>query len=84
MHFKTYLYGQKVTIYTDQAAVKAVLQKPNTSGRHAKKKDRSWIKRSPDCLRAGKENALADALSNLQGPPTEEGLAEPSFSDWCK
>ncbi len=24
-HFKTYLYGQKVTIYTDHAAVKAVL-----------------------------------------------------------
>ena len=27
-HFRTYLYGQKVTIYTDHAAVKAVLQNP--------------------------------------------------------
>ena len=26
-HFCTYLYGQKVTIYTDHVAVKAVLQR---------------------------------------------------------
>ena len=39
-HFRIYLYGQKVTIYTDHAAVKAVLQSPNTTGRHA----RWWIK----------------------------------------
>ena len=80
MHFKTYMYGQKVTIYTDHAAVKAVLQKPNTSGRHA----RWWTQVYGSGLgevqivyRAGKENALADALSrNPQGPPPEEGLAE--------
>ena len=39
-HFRTYLYGQKVTIYTDHAAVKAVLQNPGASGRHA----RWWTK----------------------------------------
>ena len=31
-HFHIYLYGQKVTIYTDHAAVKAVLQNPSASG----------------------------------------------------
>ena len=35
-HFRTYLYGQDVTVYTDHAAVKAVLHNPTTSGRHAK------------------------------------------------
>ena len=30
-HFRTYLYGQDVTVYTDHAAVKAVLQNPTTS-----------------------------------------------------
>ena len=39
-HFRTYLYGQIVTIYTDHAAVKAVLQNPNASGKHA----RWWTK----------------------------------------
>ncbi len=79
-HFKTYLYGQNVTIYTDYAAVKAVLQNPNTGGRHA----RWWTQVHGSGMgdiqiiyRAGKDNALADALSrNPQGPPPEDGIAE--------
>ena len=34
-HFGTYLYRQKVMIYTDHAAVKAVLQNSGASRRHA-------------------------------------------------
>ena len=29
-HFHTYLYGQRVTVYTDHAVVKGVLQSTNT------------------------------------------------------
>ena len=34
-HFHPYLYGNKVTVYTDHSAVKAVLSAPNPSGKHA-------------------------------------------------
>ncbi len=34
-HFHSYLYGHSVTVLTDQAAVKAVLETPNPSGKHA-------------------------------------------------
>jgi len=33
--FHYYLYGHKVTIITDRTAVKAILDAPNPSGRHA-------------------------------------------------
>ena len=35
-HFRVYLYGNRVRIYTDHSAVKAVLLAPNPSGKHAK------------------------------------------------
>ena len=35
-HFKAYLYGNKVTVYTEHSAVKAVLKAPNPSGKHAR------------------------------------------------
>ena len=35
-HFKPYLYGQCVKIYTDHTAVKAVMQNPVASGKHAR------------------------------------------------
>ena len=35
-HFKAYLYGQRVQVFTDHTAVKAVLQNPNASGKHAR------------------------------------------------
>ena len=75
-HFRSYLYGQRVTIYTDHAAVGAVLQSPSASGKHA----RWWAKLHGGGMkevivkyRAGKENCNADALSRCpQGEaPTE-------------
>jgi transposase InsO family protein len=65
-HFRTYLYGQRVTVYTDHAAVKAVLQSPNTSGRHARWWTRVYgagLREVNIVYRAGKENPIADALS---------------------
>ena len=35
-HFRCYLYGHAVTIYTNHSAVRAVLNNPNSSGRHAR------------------------------------------------
>jgi len=35
-HFHYYLYGHRVTVYTDHSAVKAVLETPNPSGKHAR------------------------------------------------
>jgi len=34
-HFRYYLYGHKVNIYTDHAAVKTILGTPNLTGKHA-------------------------------------------------
>ena len=65
-HYRAYVYGHKVLVYTDHSAVKAVLETPNPSGKHA----RWWTKvygsgvQSVDIVhRSGKENANADALS---------------------
>jgi len=35
-HFHYYLYGHKVRVITDHTAVKAILDLPNLSGRHAR------------------------------------------------
>ena len=35
-HFHTYLYGNCVTVYTNNSAVRAVLQTPNPTGKHAR------------------------------------------------
>jgi len=45
-HFRYYLYRHKVTIYTDHAAVKAVLGTPNLTGKHA----RWWSKLYGNCM----------------------------------
>lgn len=63
-HFRAYLYGQRVTVYTDHA----VLQNPNTSGRHARwwiKVHGAGLKEFDIVYRAGKDNAVADALSKI-------------------
>ena len=39
-HFHSFLYGHSVTVYTDHSAVKAILNTPNPSGKHA----RWWTK----------------------------------------
>ena len=79
-HFHYYLYGHKVTVYTDHSAVKSVLEMSSSSGRHAPWWTRVYgrgIKEVNVVFRAGKENVAADALSRNPLPemPTE-GLAE--------
>ena len=79
-HFRCYLYGHSVTVYTDHSAVRAVLETPNPTGRHAR-----WWMRVHGCgiksvtivYHPGKTNANADALSrNPVGVPPTEGIAE--------
>ena len=77
-HFNTYLYGQDVTVYTDHAAVKAVLQNPAASGRQARwwiKVHGSGVKSVNIICRAGKDNVIADALSRNPQGPAPGGLA---------
>ncbi|XP_062502489.1 uncharacterized protein LOC134179568 [Corticium candelabrum] len=71
-HFFSYLYGNRVTVLTDHSAVKAILETPNPTGKHA----RWWTKvygRGVKVVvikyRAGRNNVSADALSrSLQVP----------------
>ena len=35
-HFRAYLYGHHVTVVTDHSAVRAVLETPSPSGKHAR------------------------------------------------
>ena len=65
-HFRSYLYGGKVTVFTDHSAVKAILEMSNPSGKHA----RCWTKvygcgisNIQIVYRRGKENSNDDALS---------------------
>lgn len=34
-HFHHFLYGKRVTVFTDHNAVKTVLETPNPTGKHA-------------------------------------------------
>ena len=63
-HFHSYLYGHEVTIYTDHSAVKAVLETPNPTGKHARWWTRIYglgLKKLNILYRPGRENV--DALS---------------------
>ena len=79
-HFRSYLYGQEVTVRTDHSAVKAILNTPSLSGKHA----RWWTKvygAGIKCLkiihRSGKNNSNADALSRSPfSPAPKEGIGE--------
>lgn len=65
-HFLAYLYGHDLHVYTDHSAVKAVLETPSPSGKHARwwsKVFGSGVRKIQITYRAGKENANADALS---------------------
>ena len=79
-HFQSYLYGQKVTVFTDHSAVRAVLQNPGASGKHARwwtKVYGSGIADLNIIYRPGKENTKADALSRSpQCPAPVFGEAE--------
>ena len=78
-HFRAYLYGSSVAVYTDHSAVKSVLLDPHAVGKHARWW--SWVfngglKEIEILYRPRKENACADALSwhPHQFAP-EEGVA---------
>ena len=79
-HFHYYLYGHKVQVITDHTAVKAILDSPNPSGRHARWWTRVFgqgIKEVTIIHRAGKDNLAADALSrNPHEKPPSEGIGE--------
>ena len=65
-HFRAYLYGHVVTVFTDHSAVKSVLGSPGSSGKHARwwsKVFGSGVKEVNIVYRPGKENDRADALS---------------------
>ena len=81
-HYRAYLYGHNVTVYTDHSAVKAVLGATNLSGKHA----RWWTKVYGNGLRAidivyrsGKENSNADALSRT--PLLSPSQADPQHGE---
>ena len=58
-HFHSYLYGNKVTILTDHSAVKAILETPNPTGKHARWWTRVYGRGVREVFikyRAGREN----------------------------
>ena len=83
-HFKAYLYGNKVTVYTDHSAVKAVLKAPNPSGKYARWWTRvygSGIHEVDIVYRSGKHSANADALSRSPLPVSSVAEASTASSE---
>ena len=77
-HFRYYLYGHNVIVFTDHAAVRAILGAPNLTGRHARwwsKVYGSGIKHIDIIHRSGKKNPHADCLSR------QPVMAAPSDKD---
>ena len=79
-HFRAHLYGNNVKVVTDHSAVKSILETPNPTGKHARwwtKVFGSGVRSVSIVYRAGRENAVADALSRSphDSPPTV-GIAE--------
>ena len=81
-HFHYYLYNQVVTVYTDHTAVKAVLETPNPSGKHARWWEKVYgrgVKSVKIVYRPGRMNGNADALSRnpqLSAPVDQLGDGE--------
>ena len=71
-HFHSYLYGNRVTVLTDHSAVRATLETPNPTSKHAhwwsKVYGRS-VKEVVIRYRAGRENVGANALSRSPRDP---------------
>lgn len=71
-----YLYNQSVTVYTDHTAVKAVLETPNPTGKHA----RWWLKVYGQGVRdvkiVGRLHGNADALSRTPQLPVPQADKE--------
>ena len=84
-HFNAYLYGHEVMVVTDHSAVKAILQTPNPSGKHARwwlKVFGSGVKMIDIVYRPGQENSKADALS--RNPVPEAQIAQIHSSEAAK
>ena len=80
-HFHAYLYGNEVTVYTDHSSVRAVLETPNPSAKHARwwtKVYGSGIKSIQIVYRCGRDNQNADALSHN---PQETAPREPQVEE---
>ena len=81
-HFHYYLYNQVVTVYTDHTAVKAVLETPNPSGKHARWWEKVYgrgVKSVKIVYRPERMNGNADALSRnpqLSAPVDQLGDGE--------
>ena len=79
-HFRSHLYGGRVTVLTDHTAVKAVLESPNPTGKHARWWTRVYgtgVQTVHITYRAGKDNASADALSRSPcDTAPERGIAQ--------
>ena len=79
-HFHAYLYGHNVTVYTDHSAVRAILETPSPSGKHARwwsKVYGSGVNSVEIVYRSGKDNTNADALSrNPQLPAPADDVAD--------
>ena len=83
-HFRAYLYGNSVRIYTDHSAVKAVLLAPNPSGKYARWWTRvygSGIQEVDIVYRPGKQSANADALLRSPLPGRTTGVVEERDSE---
>ena len=83
-HFRVYLYGNRVRIYTDHSAVKAVLLAPNPSGKYARwcgRVYRSGIKEVDIVYRPDKWSANADALLRSPLPDSTTAVAKERDSE---
>ena len=75
-HFKAYLYGQRVKVFTDHTAVKVVLQNPNTSGKHAQWWSlvfESGVEDVKICYRRGRDNLIDVRILTFCPGPLAKG-----------